>query len=149
MTYHYSPDNELSQGDIIYPVRVITNIVGAEADRPKYKDSTIIVITRNCEISKPVSGANSVLVARVKKLSPESESFQSHIRNGAVLNAFYLPHDGIFEVESYVDWRLLQQVSKETLYKLRTRRESYKCSLDEEMLKACLGHLWVYLIKPE
>jgi hypothetical protein len=149
VTYHYSPDNELSQGDIIYPVRIITNIVGAEVDRPKYKDSTIIVINRNCEISKPVSGANSVLVARVKKLSFESEDFQRYIRNEDVLNAFYLPRDEKFMEESYADWRTLQQVSKKTLYTLRAQRESYKCSLDETMLKACLGHLWVYLIKPE
>jgi hypothetical protein len=149
VTYKYLPDNELSQGDIIYPVRVITNIVGAEADRPKYKVSTIVIINRNCEISKPVSAANSVLVARIKKLSYESESFQRHIRDEDILNAFYLPSEGRFEEESYVDWRTLQQVNKATLYTLREQRENYKCSLDEEMLKACLGHLWFYLIKPD
>ena len=68
MIYRHSPDDELSQGDIIRHVKVIVNIRDTETHQPKNDASNIIVLSRNCEISKPPkveTGTNSVLVARV------------------------------------------------------------------------------------
>ena len=149
MTYRYNLNNKLSQGDIFRGVRVITNVVGAENNGPKYDESNIIVISRNCEIDKPLEASNSVLVARVRKLSSQGKRFQGYIRDYEILNAFYIPSDDQFLEECWVDWRTLQPTNKDKLYRYRSQQDFYKCTLDDTMLKACLGHLYVFLSKEE
>ncbi len=149
MTYHYSPDQELSQGDILRRVRVIINIVGGENLAPKFGESIIIVISRDCEIDKPLTTSNSVLVARIARLSSQSERMRDLVRENRVLNAFYLPADGQLMEESYIDWRTLQQVSKQILHNLRIRQEHYKCTLDKKFVIASLTGLRDFLTEPE
>lgn len=146
MTYHYSLDKKLSQGDILRHIRVIANTVGGENNGPKFKESNIIVITRNCEIDK---SPNSLLVARIARLSSQTEYFRNNIRKGEVLNAFFLPDDGEFMEESYIDWRTLQPVNLESLKMLRVQEKYYRCSLNEVMLEACLGGFIEFFTKPE
>jgi len=147
VTYNFSPHKKLSQGDILRHIRAIANVVGGEGNGPKYKESNIIVVSRNCEIDK---GTNSVLVARLARLKSQREEFRGVVRAGEVLNAFYLPSEGpLMDEESYIDWRTLQQISKEELMKMRYQLGCYRCSLGEIMLKACLGSLIEFFTKPE
>jgi len=149
VTYHNSPDGKLSQGDIFRRVRVITNIVGGTNNGPKYGESNIVVITRSCEIDKD---PNSVLVARIARLKSQSERIRGLIRGDGekvIVNAFYLPPGDQLMEESYVDWRTLQPLSKEMMEQLRLNQDYYKCTLDEEMRKACLESFIVFFTKPE
>jgi len=150
VTYCYDLSGKLSQGDIFRRVRVIKNIVGNKDNAPEYKDSAIIVITRNCEIDRSLTEANSVLIARVRELvSQSSPRFRDLIREGSVLNTFYLPAGEGSSKESYIDWRSLQPFSKSHLYELRNRSESYRCTLTGDLLKSCLGGLLIFLTKSE
>jgi hypothetical protein len=146
VTYHYSQDGKLTQGDILRHIRVISNIIEAENNGFKFKESNIIVITRNCEIDK---SPNSVMVARIARLSSQTARMQNRIREGEVLNAFFLPSDGQFIEESYIDWRTLQPVSVKTLRTLRVQKEYYRCSLNEVLLEACLGGFIEFFTRPE
>lgn len=139
MTYYYSPNNELSQGDILRRIRVITNVVGRANNEPRYGESSIVIISHDCEIDKPLTIANSVLVARIARvLSQKSERIQENIRNNELLNTFHLPAEGQLMEESYIDWRTVQQTSKEMLKQLRNQQEYYRCTLDEKIIIASL-----------
>ena len=98
MTYSFSPDEPLSQGDILRHVKVIVNVRDGETNSPKYDLSNIIVLSRNCEIDKPVDAStntNSVSVARVIRLSSlHSSSLQGNIKNKNVINTHFLAADG-------------------------------------------------------
>ena len=72
MTYHYSPEGKLSQGDIFHRVKVITNIIGGANNSPKYGERNIIIITRNCEIDK---APDSVLVAKLVRVSSQFRTY--------------------------------------------------------------------------
>jgi hypothetical protein len=150
--YRHSPDDELSQGDILRHAKLVVNVNDPEISGPKYDYSNIIVLSRNCEIDKPIktsSGTNSVLVARVVRLSAAPAGSQDYIRKNRVVNAFFLPaHDEYLE-DCYVDWRTVQPVDKGDLCTLRSQSEFYKCTLEEKTLEDCFESLFIFLRKPE
>lgn len=93
MIYSFSPDERLSQGDILRGVKIVVNVCDPETNAPKYNDSHIIVLSRNCEIDKPIkvsTGTNSALVARVIRLASIHSSLQGDIRKNRIVNAFFL-----------------------------------------------------------
>jgi len=149
VTYGYFPECEVSRGDIFRDIGLNTSPASGPEKIPTYKKATVLVVNRNCDISKPVSTANSVLVVRVRPLARETERFQAAIRENSVVSAFYLPSDGAFLQESYADWHSLQQVSKALLYATRLPGGNYLCTLDPIMRKACLGSLSVFLFKDD
>ncbi len=136
MTYYYSPDDELSQGDIIRHVKVVINVNDAENNLPSYNESQIVVISRNCEISKPsviTTRTNLVLVAILSSVSSAPVGLQGYLRKNRVVSASYLPRqEKLMEEDCYIDWRTLQAVDKDNLYSLRTQADSYRCTLEKE-----------------
>ncbi len=151
MIYSFSPDERLSQGDILRGVKIVVNVCDPETNAPKYNDSHIIVLSRNCEIDKPIkvsTGTNSALVARVIRLASIHSSLQGDIRKNRIVNAFFLPRSEYIE-ECYVDWRTTQPVDKSNLMVLRSQNESYKCTVGKELLEDLFESYFVFLTKPE
>ena len=128
----------------------MTNIINRTGNDSKYGEANIIVITRNCEIDK---SSDTVLAARVIRLSGQAQHIQRLIRGDGdevIVNAFYLPSDSeLIQEECYVDWRTLQPLSKEMLKQLRHQQGCYRCTLGEEIRKACLESFIVFFTKPE
>ncbi len=152
MIYRVSLGEKLSQGDIIRGVKVVVNVSDPENNLPKYDGSHIIVISRNCEIDKPIkisTGTNSVLVARVIRLSSAPQGAQGYLRANRVVNAFFLPGQVGFMEDCYIDWRTLQPVDKSNLYALRSQTQNYRCTLEKEVLEACLDSLFIFITKPD
>jgi len=153
VTYSYSLGSGLSQGDILSPVKLIVNVNDPENNGPKYGSSHAIVLSRNCEIDKPIkvsNGTNSILMARVIKLVLAPRDSQGYIKENRVLNTFFLPSDKNYNVEDcYIDWRTLQPTDKGNLLALRSQSEYYKCTLEKQALEDCFESLFIFLTKPE
>ena len=152
MTYSYSLGSDLSQGDILSRVKLIVNVNDPENNGPKYGSSHVIVLSRNCEIDKPIkfsSGTNSVLVARVIRLALAPPNSRGYIKENRVLNAFFLPGDNDYIDDCYIDWRTLQPTGKGNLLALRSQSEYYKCTLKKQVLEDCFESLFIFLTKPE
>ncbi len=150
MTYSFSPDERLSQGDILRGVKLVVNVHDPEINAPRYDDSHIIVLSRNCEIDKPIkasTGTNSVSVARVIRLIPTSPGL-GDIRKNRIVNAFFLPGSEYIE-ECYVDWRTTQPVDKSNLMVLRSQNGNYKCTVEKEVLEDLFESYFIFFTKPE
>jgi hypothetical protein len=148
--YQFSPDDELSQGDIIRRVRVMIDVSNAQTSLPDYSESNIIVMTRNCEISKPpnaTTGTNAISVVRLIRLAAAPKGLQGDIRKNRVVSAFYLPEQEDLMEECYIDWRTVQPIDKSYLY--TSRSQHYKCTVDREQFMACLEGYFVFLTKPD
>lgn len=152
MIYHYSPEEKLSQGDIIRHVKVVVNIRDDKTLQPKHDTSNIIILSRDCEIDKPPRaevGTNSVLVARVIPLAAIEKGLQGNIRRNRVFSAFYLPkHEEFMDEECYVDWRTFQQIDKSYLHILRSEAGYYRCTVEKEHFKLFLVSLLAFF-KPD
>jgi hypothetical protein len=148
--YRSSPDEELSQGDIIRSVRVLIDVNGAESHEPLYGLSNIIVMSRNCEISKRsanVPSTNSVLVARVVRLSAAPQNLRGDIKRNRVESIHYLPEQDDLMEECFIDWRSFQPIDKMNLYKLR--EQNYKCTLEKTYFQDCMEDFFLFLTKPD
>jgi hypothetical protein len=148
--YIYSPDEELSQGDIIRGVRVLINVHNTDTGQPEYDLSNVIVMSRNCEISKhsaTVSGTNSALIARVIRLSAAPSNLIGDIRRNRVENTHYLPGQENLIEECFIDWRSFQPVDKMNLYHIRP--QNYKCTLAKEYFNDCMEDFFIFLTKPD
>ena len=152
MNYRYSPNDELSQGDIIRHVKLLANRRDAGTNQPEYVLSNIIILSRDCEIDKPPkveAGTTSILVARVLPFAVIEKGLQGDIRRKRVFNAFYLPTlEGTMDDECYVDWRTFHQVDKSYLHVLRKESGYYRCTAEKEFFKLALGGLFAFL-KPD
>jgi len=147
--YHDSFEEELSQGDILQEVRILVDVEGIENNQPQYDNSSVIILSRNCEISKPARAGNSILVARVIPLALAPKDKQGNIRSKGTVNTYYLPaYENLID-ECFIDWRTFQPVHKSYLYWLRANRLNYRCTLNKEQIKLCLGGFIWFLTKPD
>ena len=147
MNYEVRPDGELSQGDILRGIHVITENRGTEGTEVKSGTSNIIVISQNCEIDKAIKRSSAPLsVASVVSLETVPKGEQGNIRKYKVLSMFYLPDGEGLPLECYIDWRTLQPVDYAAL--LVARKSSYVCSLTGDMLKAAQERFWDFYFRP-
>jgi hypothetical protein len=120
---------DLNQGDVFEGVLVVDL---TEDDSPEQKRMTAVVVSHDCEIDKESS--KHVLVALVRPLSALPEGTHSQIREGKVMNVWYLgsvPGIG----ESCADFRGVYRVTRAALLHLvRQGKRLQLCSSEEDKL---------------
>ncbi|HZS31736.1 MAG TPA: hypothetical protein VFA37_10800 [Gaiellaceae bacterium] len=100
-------ESHVFQGDLFHSVNFYV----------PHKDETVlyegIIVSYDCEYTKARLRPDKapLSIAPVRAISAFSEEHAAYIRDGQVASALYLPaHDGILDVESMVDFRLLQPI---------------------------------------
>lgn len=147
--YEYLPDGQLSQGDIIRGVGVISRKTGVEDEEIISTPSNVIVLSQNCEIDKFVKKRKhgNLLVAAVTQLSILDKNDQRLAREGRIFNYFYLPEGGTLPLECAIDWRTLQPVPLLPVADMRNH-SSYVCTVTGDLHKAMAAHLFNFFFRP-
>jgi len=149
VNYAVKPDEPLDQGDILRHVWTARK-TPASADEAEERNRTAVcVMSHGCDIDKPSDPAkrtDSVLVACVFPISAVERGFQGDIRRNRVVNAFFLPNDGYFPEDCFVDWRTVQPVDKTALLSAR-RGDAYVCTVIGDLLGALGDHCWGFLFR--
>jgi len=152
--YQSLPGGQLDQGDIIRHIVVIRKALGTQQDPPNFEQvrSHVLVLSHGCEIDKPDKPGNveyradSVLVARVVRLSQIPSGVQGQVRKLTVRSAFYLPKEDPLPEEAYVDWRSIQPVDKAVLVAARAT-DQYVCTLGGDLFMAAKEKLWEFFFR--
>jgi hypothetical protein len=142
---------DIEQGDIIEGVYVITKVPGQEASDISNNKAMVFVLSHNCEIDKPANEerrSDRVLVACVYKASSLSKGDLKLLKDGRIVNAFYIPKDDPLNEDYYIDWRTVQPVDKNTLLSARKDDKLYICTLDGELYEQACGLFWDFLFRP-
>ena len=126
--YVYSPEGELSPGDIIKSVRLVERNANSELETIHTVPANVIVLSQGCEIDKVAKhGKNGLLVvAAVFALSSLEHSIQGQVRKNAVLKAFYLPDFDKRMPECFIGWETIQPVELMPVWNAR-HTERYVC----------------------
>ena len=92
-------------------------------DRPNavLRYGRVMLLTYGCEFDK--KACECVMVAEIRPLSTVVESTRQYVRDYRVLHMFYLPEAPGAMPESFVDFRMMERISKDTLLRLSDARE--------------------------
>ena len=136
----YSPDGELSPGDIIKSVRLVERTAHAESETIRAVPVNVIVLSQGCEIDK---------VAKHGKSGSLDRGLQGLVRKNAVLKSFYLPDFDSRMPECYIGWETIQPVELMPVWNARNT-ERYVCSVAEnsELCQALANRFWDYFFRP-